>query len=276
VSDSFILEAWMLKNLVKHKLRACEPCVGTWISIGHPDVSMYLADLGFDWLVCDMEHGPFGPETYHFMVQAMLYNRANCMPMARVPWNDLVWIKKVLDAGATGLVIPRVDTADMAREAVRLMKYPPVGERGAGPRLAAFRDPDYFATANEETLVVVMIETRRAVQNIDEIFSVEGVDACFVGPSDLSLDMGIHRQYTNPDFVAALDRIVEAGQEHGVAPGMHCATGPGPTNINDAITRGFLFCAVDSDVTFLRAAASDALKGIVGWKHREAAEESEL
>jgi 2-keto-3-deoxy-L-rhamnonate aldolase RhmA len=223
-----------------------------------------------------MEHSPYGPETYHFMVQGMLYNRQGCMPMARIPWNDLIWVKKAMDAGATGLVIPRVDDASMAREAVRLMKYPPMGERGAGPRLAAFRDPDYFATANDETLVVVMIETKEGIRNIDEIFSVEGVDACFVGPSDLSLDMGIHRQYTHPDFIKALDRIVEAGEAHGVAPGMHCFTTPGPTNINDAIERGFRFCAVDTDITFLRSAASEALKSIRGWKHEEPTKEAEV
>ena len=265
-----------MKNLVKRKLKAGKPSIGTWITIGHPDLSMYLADVGFDWLVCDMEHSPYGPETYHFMVQGMLYNRASCMPMARIPWNDLIWAKKVMDAGATGLVIPRVDTAEMAREAVRIMKYPPMGERGAGPRLAAFRDPDYFATANDETMVVVMIETEKGVDNVDDIFSVEEVDACFVGPSDLSLDMGIHRQYTHPEFIKALDRIVESGEDHGVAPGMHCFTTPGPTNINEAIQRGFRFCALDTDVTFLRNAASEALKGVKGWRHEEASKEAEV
>ena len=265
-----------MRNLVKRKLQAGKPSIGTWISIGHPDVAMYLADLGFDWLVCDMEHGPFGPETYHFMVQAMLYNRESCRPMARIPWNDLIWCKKALDAGATGLVIPRVESAEMARDTVRFMKYPPLGERGAGPRLAAFRDPDYFATANEETLVVVMIETRKGVENIDEIFEVEEVDACFVGPSDLSLDMGIHRQYTNKDFADALERIVKKGEEYGVSPGMHCTTAPGPTNINEAIRKGFRFCAVNSDVAFLRAAATDAINSVENWSHLEKTEEVEL
>ena len=141
--------------------------------------------------------------------------------------------------------------------------------------MSAFRDPDY-ATANEETLVVVMIETRLGIENIDEIFSVDGVDACFVGPSDLSLDMGIHRQYGSLDFEAALDRIVEAGEEHGVAPGMHCTVRPGPTNINDAIERGFRFCAIDSDVAFMRAGATQALEGVEGWERLEEAEETEL
>ncbi|MDP6457916.1 MAG: aldolase/citrate lyase family protein [Candidatus Bathyarchaeota archaeon] len=264
-----------MKNLVKRKLKAGKPSIGTWITVGHPDVSMYLADLGFDWLVCDMEHGPFGPETYHFMVQTMLYNRENCLPMARIPWNDLIWAKKAMDAGATGLVIPRVETAEMAQETVRIMKYPPKGERGAGPRLAAFQDPDYFTTVNEESLVVVMIETQRGLDNIDEIFAVEGVDACFVGPSDFTLDMGIHRQYTHPRFTDALDRIIRAGEEYGVAPGMHCQTSSGPTNISNAIEQGFKFCAVSSDVGFLRAAAADAINEVKGWKASEG-EEIEL
>jgi len=255
-----------MKNLVKRKLKEGKPSIGTWITVGHPDVSMYLADLGFDWLVCDMEHGPYGPETYHFMVQAMLYNRKNCMPMARIPWNDLTWAKKAMDAGAIGLVIPRVETAEMAQETIRIMKYPPQGERGAGPRLAAFHDPDYFSTINAESLVVVMIETQRGLDNIDEIFSVEGVDACFVGPSDFTLDMGIHRQYTHKRFTDALDRIIRAGEEHGVAPGMHCQTTPGPTNINNALEQGFKFCAVSSDIGFLREAASGAINSIKGWK----------
>lgn len=265
-----------MKNLVKRKLKAGKPSVGTWVTIGDPDITMYLADMGFDWLVCDMEHSAFGPETYHKMVQGMLYAREYCMPMARIPWNDLIYYKKVLDAGATGIVTPRVETKEMAEDMVRFMKYPPWGERGAGPRLAAFRDPDYFKTANDETMVVVMIETAKGVENIDDIFSVEGVDACFVGPSDLSLDMGIHGQFTNPEFIAALDKIVESGREHGVAPGMHCQLGPGTTNINNAIERGFLYCAINSDTQFLRAGVNEAISYIKGWKAGAAGEDVAL
>ncbi len=256
-----------MKNLVKAKLRAGQPSVGTWVNIGHPDVTMYLADLGFDWLVCDMEHSAYGVETFHHMVQAMLYNRESCMPMARIPWNDLVWVKKALDAGATGLVVPRIESAEEARRLVGYMKYPPLGERGAGPRLAAFRDPDYFETANAETLVVVMIETVKGVENMDAIFSVDGVDACFVGPNDLTIDMGIRGQTESERFIDALDRIVAVSRAHGVAPGMHCYSRPGSTNINEAIKRGFQFCALSSDIGFLTTGVMDGLKQVRGWKH---------
>jgi 4-hydroxy-2-oxoheptanedioate aldolase len=265
-----------MKNLVKRKLKAGKPTLGTWITIGHSDITMYLADMGWDWLVCDMEHSAYGPETYHFMVQSMLYARDKCMPMARIPWTDLIWIKKIMDAGATGIVSPRIETKGQAEDMVRLMKYPPLGERGAGPRLAAFRDPDYFKTVNEESLCVVMIETLKGVENIYEIFSVEGVDACFVGPSDLSLDMGIHRDYTNPKFIKILDKIVEAGTEQGVAPGMHCFTTPGPTNINEAINRGFLYCAVNSDTSFIRNGVEAAYHKIKKWKPGDFGEEVAL
>jgi len=154
----------------------------------------------------------------------------------------------------------------MAKEAVRLMKYPPKGERGAGPRLAAFRDPDYFKTANDEILVIPMIESVKGVENLDEIFSVEGVDACFVGPSDLSLDMGIHKQYTNPKFIETLDRIVDAGREHGVAPGMHCFVTQDATDINDAIKRGFRFCALDTDLGYLTRSVKTTIGYVKGWK----------
>jgi 4-hydroxy-2-oxoheptanedioate aldolase len=160
----------------------------------------------------------------------------------------------------------------MAKEAVRLMKYPPKGERGAGPRLAAFRDPDYFKTANDEILVIPMIESVKGVEKLDEIFSVEGVDACFVGPSDLSLDMGIHKQYTNPKFIEALDRIVDAGREHGVAPGMHCFVTQDATDINDAIRRGFRFCALDTDLGYLSRSVKTTIGYVKGWKPGEGGE----
>ena len=121
-----------------------------------------------------------------------------------------------------------------------------------------------------------MIETAKGVKNIEDIFSVEGVDACFVGPSDLSLDMGIHRDYTNPVFLKTLDRIVEAGQSAGVAPGMHCFTTSGPTNINEALDRGFLFCAVNSDTAYLRNGVNDAYNHIKGWKSGDLGEEVEI
>jgi 4-hydroxy-2-oxoheptanedioate aldolase len=121
-----------------------------------------------------------------------------------------------------------------------------------------------------------MIETAKGVENIYDIFSVEGVDACFVGPSDLSLDMGIHNQYTSPVFLKTLDRIVEAGRDQGVAPGMHCFTTPGPTNINEALERGFLFCAVNSDTAYLRNGVNAAIGSIKGWKPGETGDEVAL
>ncbi len=251
-----------MKNSVKAKLKAGEPSVGTWLTIGHPDVAEFLAAVGFDWVVFETEHAPLGMETVQTMMQAMSYS-ADCLPMVRVAWNDLVLIKRALDIGAYGLVIPWVNTREDAEKAVSYCKYPPEGIRGVGPRRAAHRDPDYFATANEEILIVVQIETETALENLDEIFSVKGIDACFIGPWDLSMSLGVFKNFQHPKYEDALDRVLQACKRWGVAPGMHCSEG----NINEAIERGFQFCAIANDYGFLLKGARQALRKIKGWKH---------
>jgi len=251
-----------MKNFVKAKLKAGEPSVGTWLTIGHPDVSEFLAAVGFDWIVFETEHAPLGMETVQNMMQAMGYS-ADCLPMVRVAWNDLVRIKRALDIGAYGLVIPWVNTREDAERAVSYCKYPPEGIRGVGPRRAAYRDPDYFATANEEILIVVQIETENALENLDEIFSVKGIGACFIGPWDLTMSLGIFRDFQHPKYENALDRVLTACRRWGVAPGIHCSE----ENINENIERGFQFCALANDYGFLLKGAREALKKVRGWRH---------
>lgn len=251
-----------MKNPVKAKLKAGEPSVGTWLAIGHPDISEILADLGFDWIVFDTEHGPLSIETVQCLMQAMSYS-TDCIPMVRVAWNDLVLIKRALDIGAYGVVIPWVNTKEDAINAVRYCKYPPEGIRGCGPRRAAMRDEEYIKTANDEILIVVQIETETAIKNLDEIFSVKGVDACFIGPSDLTMSLGIYRGLNHPRFKNAVDTVLRACKRWGVAPGMHC----NEANINEAIAQGFQFCALDSDTMFLRRGAVDSLRKVKGWTH---------
>jgi len=257
-----------VRNPVKAKLKAGKPSVGTWLTIGHPDVSEILADLGFDWVVFDMEHGPLSVETVQGMMQSMSYS-VDCVPMVRVGWNDLVLIKRALDIGAYGLVIPWVNTREDAVRAVSYCKYPPEGIRGCGPRRAARRDKEYIETANEEILILVQIETETAIKNLDEIFSVKGVDACFIGPSDLSMSLGVFRKFDHPKFRDAIDKVLRACKKSGVAPGMHCSEsrqGRLPY-INDAIAQGFQFCALDSDTGFLTTGTKEALRKVEGWKH---------
>mgnify|MGYP000023413723 FL=1 len=248
-----------MKNPVKAKLKAGKPSIGTWITIGHPDVAEFLATLGFDWFVFDMEHSPISFETVQVLMQASSFSKT--VPLVRVAWNDMVLIKRALDIGAYGVVIPWVNTKEDAINAVKYCRYPPRGLRGCGPRRAAVRDPEYFETVEEELLVVVQIETEEALKNIDDILTVEGIDACYIGPNDLSMNLGVFRQWGHPKFRKALEIVLDACKRYGVAPGMHCNI----NNINEALEMGFKFCAIDSDYRFLLRGAREAIERVEGW-----------
>ena len=253
-----------MKNFVKEKLKDGKPSVGTWVGMANPDIAEQLSGMGFDWLVFDVEHGVFSFPDLQKMMQAM-GRYPDCMPMVRVPFNEPVYFKWALDMGATGVVVPMVNTKEETEKAVKSAKYPPMGIRGCGPRRASkyYTECDaYVKSANEETLVVVMIETQQALDNLEEILTVEGVDATFIGPDDLSLNLGIFLQKQDPKFRAALDKVLEASKRHGVAPGMHC----NQNNISDAIARGFQFVALNDDDTFLQIGAQTCLEKVKGWK----------
>jgi 4-hydroxy-2-oxoheptanedioate aldolase len=156
-----------------------------------------------------------------------------------------------------------VNTREEAEAAVSACKYPPVGVRGVGPRRAFLRDPEYIETANDEILIVVMIETQKALDNLDEIFSVPGIDACFIGPWDLSMNLGVGPPppWDDQGFKDVLGGVVEACERNGIAPGMHCNI----DNINMAIDMGFRFCAIDADASFMVQGAKDAIGVVKGW-----------
>lgn len=260
-----------MRNPVKAKLSSGGISIGTWVSIGHPDVTERLANLGFDWLTFDLEHSPLSLETVQIMMQAMSFTQS-CVPLVRLRWNDFVLIKRVLDIGAYGVIVPMVNTGQEAEKAVRACKYPPEGIRVVGPRRASLRDPDYLATANSEIFVAVMIETDQALRNLDEILSVPGIDACFIGPWDLSMNLGVGPPppWKDDDFRATLRDVVEACKRYGVSPGMHCTV----DTINDAIQMGFRFCAIDQDATFMMRGAEEAIRSVEGWQPAARSDES--
>ena len=251
-------------NPIKKKLKAGKATVGTWVNMGNPDVAEQLSMFGFDWLTFDLEHGLMTVPDVQRMMQAM--NGTDCMPLVRVPINEPVYFKWALDAGAYGVVVPSVNTREEASRAVRSCLYPPQGIRGCGPRRASryySKVADYVKTSNDDVLVVLMIESQMALDNIDEILSVPGVDAVFIGPDDLSLNLGIFQQRDHPKFKAALSRVLDACNRHRVAPGLHC----NENNINGALSMGFKFCALNDDDTFLTIGAKSCLQGIKGWTH---------
>jgi 2-dehydro-3-deoxyglucarate aldolase len=244
-----------LKNQLKARLKKGETLTGTFVCLGHPDVTECLSRLGYDFLLLDGEHSPIGFETMQKMMQAM--NGTGCVPIVRPQWNEMVVVKRVLDLGAYGVLLPWVNTKEEAQNAVRVCKYPPEGIRGCGPRRAATFDPEYFSTVNDELLITVQIETQQAVDNVEEILSVDGIDACYIGPYDLALSMlGRLPEWNNPQYLAAFDKVLAASEKSGKPAGMFTS----PDNIEWAIKKGFRFNTVGSADDFLMQAAKGALK----------------
>ncbi|MGQ9584799.1 MAG: HpcH/HpaI aldolase family protein [Anaerolineae bacterium] len=250
----------MRTNTVKRKLNAGEVSVGTWLTTNSALMAEALAHQGFDWLVVDMEHSSASFETMQHMAQAI--STTETIPMARVAWNHPAFIKRALDMGAYGVVIPLVMNAEEARTAVRWTRYPPEGYRGVGGmRRVLYGGPDYFERANGELLLIIQIEHVEAVGRIDEILSVPGVDAVFVGPNDLSASLGLAPRMDNPDprYEEVLRQIVEAGKRHGVATGIHCGS---PAAIQKYASWGMQFFALSSDVGMALQSAREGLAAL--------------
>lgn len=242
-------------NPVTDKLRSGQPAVGSWLTLCSPVAAETMAQAGWDWLVVDAEHSPVGFETMVNCFRAAQLGGA--APMARVPWNDTVWIQRTLDAGAMGLVVPMVNTAADAQAVVANMKYATRGQRSfGGSRVAAYVDGDYRTWADEHLAVIVMIETVQAVENAEAIMAVDGVVGCFIGPNDLALSMGISPRETGPGTAheAAMLAVLAACKKTGKAAGKHCFTG---AEVSVRIAQGFQFLALMSDAALMAKAARE-------------------
>jgi 4-hydroxy-2-oxoheptanedioate aldolase len=242
-------------NPVTDKLRSGQPAVGSWLTLCSPVAAETMAQAGWDWLVVDAEHSPVGFETMVNCFRAAQLGGA--APMARVPWNDTVWIQRTLDAGAMGLVVPMVNTAADARAVVSNMKYATHGQRSfGGSRVAAYVDGDYRAWADEHLAIIVMIETVQAVENAEAIMAVDGVVGCFIGPNDLALSMGVSPRETGPGTAheAAMMEVLAACKKTGKAAGKHCFTG---AEVSVRIAQGFQFLALMSDAALMAKAARE-------------------
>jgi 4-hydroxy-2-oxoheptanedioate aldolase len=254
----------MTPNPVKRKLREGKAVIGTWLNLADSIAAEALAALGFEWLVVDAEHGPIDLAAMAHMFQAI--GRFPAAPMARIARNAEEHIKRVLDAGAWGFVAPNVRSREEAELVVAAAKYPPTGIRslGIGRHHLSFKtDPaTYYQRANDEILVVLQIEHIDGVRKIDDILSVPGVDACYIGPNDLCASMGLAPSLEPPhrEFEDAVQTIKRAAVRRGVAPGIHCATAE---TVNRRIAEGWRFVGVLGDVRFLTLGAKavrDAIK----------------
>ncbi len=240
---------------MKNKLKAGDQTVGVWMGIPSPDVTLALAQMGFDWFVYDNEHSALNEQITQNLM--MVTRGTDIVPLVRVAWNDPVLVKRALDIGAYGVIIPWVNTKEEAIKAVQACKYPPEGIRGVGPRIAAVGDPQYLATANEEVLVIVQIETEEAIKNIDDIFSVKGIDAYLIGPMDLSTSLGVMGKINDPKVVKAINKIRAAGKKAGVSSGIYSM---GLDDAKKRLRQGFQFISIASDLGLLRQGATLFLK----------------
>ena len=247
-------------NPVTDKLRGGQPAVGSWLSLCSPVSAELMARIGWDWLVVDAEHSPVGFDTMVNCFRAIQLGGA--VPMARVPWNDTVWIQRTLDAGALGLVVPMVNTAEDAKNVVSNMKYATKGQRSfGGSRVASYIDGDYRTWTDENLAIIVMIETAQAVENAEAILAVEGVVGCFIGPNDLALSMGIDPSKIGPgtEHEAAMLQVLAAAKTTGKAAGKHCYNA---AELSERIAQGFQFLALSSDAGLLGKAAGQAYGAI--------------
>ncbi|MDT7865768.1 MAG: aldolase/citrate lyase family protein [Desulfurococcales archaeon] len=223
---------------------------GTWVTIANPEVVEALSHLPFDFLVFDMEHAPLTIRDVEYLMMAV--RRDDVVNIVRVPWNDFVIIKQVLDIGAHGVMVPYVNTGDEALAVVRATRYPPKGIRGVGPRRCArygLMDlREYYERADREILVIAQVETGKAVENIPDIVSVDGIDGVFVGPNDLTASLGIFRDFDNPIYKNALKEIVNTARKAGKIAGIMTS---GATDALDKIALGFNFVALSSDMQYL-------------------------
>jgi 4-hydroxy-2-oxoheptanedioate aldolase len=242
-------------NPVTDKLRSGQPCVGSWLSLRSPPAAEMMAGVGWDWLVVDVEHSPVGFDTMVNCFRAIQLGGA--APMARVPWNDTVWIQRTLDAGALGLVVPMVNSVEQAEAAVSNMRYATKGQRSfGGSRVSPYIDGDYRSWIDENLAVIVMIETVTAVENAEAILSVDGVVGCFVGPADLALSMGLGLGDVGPgtEHEAAVMAVLAAAKKVGKAAGKHCINS---AEVTLRIGQGFQFLALSSDAGLMSRAARE-------------------
>jgi 4-hydroxy-2-oxoheptanedioate aldolase len=224
-----------------------------WLSVSHGFTAEVMARQGFDTLCVDMQHGLTDMNDVWPMLQAI--SQTDTVPVVRVPWNDPATIMKVLDLGAYGIIVPLINTAEDAAKAVAACRYPPVGMRSSGPvRAVHYGGADYVAQANGEIVVMAMIETREGLANLDAICATPGLDAVYIGPSDLSFALGMAPRGDNPDplHLATCDRIREAAHKHGIKACMHCASAAFAAG---AVKRGFDLIMLTSDLTSMVAGA---------------------
>ena len=240
-------------NPFKRAIKAGRPQIGLWSSLASNYSVEVIAGTGFDWILLDQEHAPNDLESVLSQLQAAAAYPSH--PIVRVPWNDMVMIKRLLDAGVQTLLIPYVSTDEEARNAVAYTRYPPEGMRGVAGTTRATRFgrvKDYAKRAHEEICVLVQVETQLGLDNLEAICAVEGVDGVFIGPADLHASMGYPGETSNPKVLPLIEEAMRRIARAGKAPGY---LSPLEADARRMLAAGTLFCAVGADIGILARGA---------------------
>ncbi len=242
----------MRENVALTKWRNGEKTVGGWLSIGNAYSAELMSSLGFDYLCVDLQHGMLSFDDLKYMLPAI--SNYPTVPLVRVPWNDPPEIMKALDAGALGVIVPMVNNREEAAIAVSACRYPPDGSRSFGPiRASMYGGRGYAREANDQIACIAMVETAEGLQNLDEIASTPGLDAIYIGPSDLGYALGLGPMAMNEELhKTTVERILGACRQHGTAAGIHTGS-LGQTQFH--LAQGFNFVTLGTDSAFMARTA---------------------
>jgi len=251
-------------NPLKERLKSGRKSFGCWLSLGSPMAAEMLAQVGYDFLLIDNEHGPWGLSECVGLLQAM--SGTSTASVMRVPWNDPVYLKRALDIGVEGVMIPAINTEEQAIQAVRACRYPPLGFRGSAYQVVRAANygvgaPDYLQTAHDNLVIIAQIESKQAVDNVEAIAAVDGIDVLLIGPNDLSGTVGRMGELKHPDVMALVERTERATKEAGKRLG---GIAYGGWTAADMFERGYDLILANTDMTLMREGARAEVKA-----HRE-------
>lgn len=236
---------------MKKRFQNKDVTIGSWITLGHPSIAEIMARAGFDWLTVDMEHSAITLHEAQQLIQVV--ELCGVTPLVRVGENNPTLIKRVMDAGAHGVIVPMVNTKDDAEKAVSAVKYPPEGTRGVGLARAqgyGTKFDDYKKWVSSESIVVVQIEHIKAVENLKSILTVQGVDAFIVGPYDLSGSLGVPGMFEHPSVIEAMEEIQKISSALQINAGYHVVP-PKPEIVKEKIDSGYNLIAYSVDFLFI-------------------------
>jgi len=235
-----------IRNKFKNKL----PSIGSWMQLPNQSVAEIMGSSGYDWIAVDMEHGAFSKNNLPGLFNAI--SSGGAAPFVRVARAESIYIKEALDSGAKGLILPMIETGGQLENAVSNALYPPLGDRGIGFCRANMFGKNFksYFEKEDNPIIVAQIEHKRAVDNIDSILSVKGLDAIMVGPYDLSGSMNMTGEFDHPDFVKVLKIIFDKAMHYNIAMGLHIVE-PQKQQLKDKIEEGYQFIAYGTDAVFL-------------------------